>query len=85
MWFSPKNVAVQTVPACAKEDEDEDADVFGYVLKNGEHCFDLYPSVAGSDVPRSLFITALTEWLKCFVPGKRRSNVKTGIRTVQIS
>jgi Serine carboxypeptidase S28 len=86
MWFSPRSKPVQTVPACATADDDEGAAVFGYVLKNGEHCFDLNLSAVGSDVPRSLFIKALTEWLGCFVPGnRRRSNVKTGIRTVQVS
>jgi hypothetical protein len=71
MEFSPKNLPVQEVPQCATSDSPKGSSVFGYVLKDAEHCGDMSPWVTGSDVPRNLFITALTKWLGCFKPGKR--------------
>ena len=55
-------------PACGKgQDEDE---IFGFVLKNAQHCYDFRTNVPDGDKSRSYFYKALDGWLKCFSPKK---------------
>jgi len=65
--FAPKNVVVsQDIPECdAKGDKNK---IFGYLLPDAEHCFDMRKTFPGSAAPRALFKAALTKWLPCFNP-----------------
>jgi hypothetical protein len=64
MSFSPKNIAVQKIPECGKSD----SQLFGYLMKDAEHCYDMLEGFTGGDAPRKLFAAALTQWLPCFSP-----------------
>ncbi|KAF1813543.1 peptidase S28 [Eremomyces bilateralis CBS 781.70] len=67
-WFSPGFNSTQAIPKCG-ESTGEGGPVFGMVLKNAQHCYDLrIPSVPDSDVSRGHFTNALREWLKCWRP-----------------
>jgi hypothetical protein len=55
-------------PRCGEEqDEDE---IFGYVIKGAQHCYDFRTTFAGGAISRQYFTTALDKWLKCFKPKK---------------
>ncbi|KAF2416033.1 peptidase S28 [Tothia fuscella] len=82
MPFSPKNIANQKIPKCGTGDEDEDADIFGYVLRNAQHCDDMMNDAEDSWIPRALFTKALHQWLGCFKKGKKCIRVKTRVRRV---
>jgi hypothetical protein len=87
MEFSPHNVPVESIPACASADAEEDSPLFGYLLDNAEHCFDFRDSYNGE--AQQLFHKALASWLTCYKPTGHNSTaaeaqftVKTGIRRV---
>jgi hypothetical protein len=55
------------VPKCGVKTAE--GEVFGFVLKDAEHCFDFRTvgvTVPDGEVSRGLFKGALREWLKCF-------------------
>jgi hypothetical protein len=66
MSFSPMNQPVQTIPKCGQQD----SQLFGYVLKDAEHCYDFYEDFKGGDAARQRFAEALTEWLPCHSSAK---------------
>jgi len=64
--WAPHPKAFTQAPQCG-EGQDED-DIFGYVLKNAQHCYDFRTTVALGETSRGYFYTALDKWLKCFKP-----------------
>lgn len=66
--FAPTGINFTTeIPGCGvKTVEDK---LFGYIMKNAEHCFDFRPDFPEGDISRGYFITALKEWLPCFHKG----------------
>ncbi|RMZ68518.1 peptidase s28 [Pyrenophora seminiperda CCB06] len=68
---APKNVEIsEVVPKCGVSGGD--GKVFGMVLRDQEHCFDVTSRVVEGDAVRArgLVREALRAWLKCFVKGK---------------
>ncbi|KAL5417670.1 hypothetical protein PMIN04_007629 [Paraphaeosphaeria minitans] len=66
--WAPHPRAFTEAPACGRgQDEDE---IFGYVLRDAQHCYDFRTTVALGETSRGLFYTALDRWLKCFKPRK---------------
>ncbi|EOD43873.1 putative serine family protein [Neofusicoccum parvum UCRNP2] len=63
--WAPQPVLTQEAPACNVSTTSDE--IFGYVLPNAEHCFDL-DSTEEAFVAQKYFTDALTEWLKCFTP-----------------
>lgn len=47
--------------------------VFGYIMPNAEHCFDMNMGFAPGQVSRDYFRKALKEWLPCFKGSKHNS------------
>ena len=68
--FSPKFRTTERIPRCGVSTAVQEP-LFGYLMKNSEHCDDFNPVVSNpaAGVPQELFAEALREWLKCF--GKR--------------
>jgi hypothetical protein len=64
MPFSPMNHPDQNIPECGKSE----AHLFGYLLKDAQHCYDLNEDFKGGDAARNLFAEALKKWLPCFSP-----------------
>jgi hypothetical protein len=73
MAFSPRNKAAQTIPECGKTD----SQLFGYLLKDAEHCYDMRENFEGGDAARRLFADALTKWLPCFSASHNQSTAST--------
>ncbi|KAF2119735.1 serine carboxypeptidase S28-domain-containing protein [Lophiotrema nucula] len=68
---APMPKAFTTPPKCGEEQDDDD--IFGFVLKDAEHCFDFRTTgVLSPDggTSRGYFTAALDKWLKCFKPKK---------------
>ncbi|KAK7180547.1 hypothetical protein DPSP01_006078 [Paraphaeosphaeria sporulosa] len=66
--WAPHPKAFTNPPKCGQgQDEDE---IFGYVLKNAQHCYDFRTTVALGETSRGFFYKALDGWLKCFKPKK---------------
>ncbi|KAF2469026.1 peptidase S28 [Lindgomyces ingoldianus] len=62
--FAPHPKTFQNPPKCGEEqDEDE---IFGYVMKGAQHCYDFRTTFAGGSVSRKYFTDALDRWLPCF-------------------
>ncbi|EER27718.1 hypothetical protein D8B26_006179 [Coccidioides posadasii str. Silveira] len=60
-WGPRRRVTTQ-IPACNQEQEA----VFGVLLPNAEHVYDLQTSYQPGEVSRQLFRRALHQWLPCF-------------------
>ena len=66
---APHNVRISTdIPAC--NSKRTLSELFGYQLKGAGHGFDLSSAGTGDEpkIAQGIFINALREWLKCFVP-----------------
>ncbi|KAF2737705.1 hypothetical protein EJ04DRAFT_95415 [Polyplosphaeria fusca] len=69
--FGPHPNAFTQPPKCGEEQDE--SEIFGFVLQKAEHCFDFRTTgVLSPDGGRSrgYFTAALDEWLKCFKPKK---------------
>lgn len=66
--WAPHPRAFTSPPACGQEQDERD--IFGYVLANAQHCYDFRTTVELGAVSRGYFYTALDRWLKCFKPKK---------------
>lgn len=63
--FAPKGVAFSTeIPECNVATGQDS--VFGYIMQNAEHCFDMRPGFAPGRISRGYFKQALKQWLPCF-------------------
>lgn len=63
--YAPQNVTFTTdVPKCNVSTGQNS--VFGYIMPDAEHCFDLKAGFAPGEVSRNYFHKALKEWLPCF-------------------
>ncbi|CBX91379.1 hypothetical protein IAQ61_010736 [Plenodomus lingam] len=66
--FAPDvRVFAEPVPECGSSQSGDE--VFGYVLRDAEHCFDFRTTgvtVPGGEISREIFKGALREWLGCF-------------------
>lgn len=63
---APQPDAFQKPPQCG-QGQDVD-DIFGYVIKGAQHCYDFRTTFEGGAVSRKYFSDALTKWLGCFKP-----------------
>ncbi|KAF2787384.1 peptidase S28 [Melanomma pulvis-pyrius CBS 109.77] len=64
--FAPHPQAFTQPPKCGEEQSPRD--IFGYVMKDAQHCYDFRTYFAGGAASRKYFTDALTSWLKCFKP-----------------
>lgn len=63
--IAPQGVTFTTeIPKCNVKTGQNS--VFGYIMPNAEHCFDLDADFAPGQVSRDFFHAALREWLPCF-------------------
>ncbi|KAJ5299223.1 hypothetical protein N7476_010780 [Penicillium atrosanguineum] len=63
--FAPTGVAFTTeIPKCNVATGEDS--VFGYIMQNAEHCFDMRSGFAPGKISRGYFKQALREWLPCF-------------------
>jgi hypothetical protein len=64
--FAPQgvNFTTATIPKCGVQTAGNE--LFGYIMKDAEHCFDFNMHFAGGAVSRGNFVNALREWLPCF-------------------
>lgn len=63
--FAPQGVAFTTeIPQCNVATGEDS--VFGYIMPNAEHCFDMLRGFAPGEISRGYLKQALTEWLPCF-------------------
>lgn len=71
--FAPHPRTFTDPPACGEEQDK--SEIFGYVMKNAQHCYDFRTTFEGGAVSRKYFADALTKWLGCFKPkgGKGRA------------
>ena len=71
--FSPLAVPSHTVPMCGNSSSSAPVsqDIFGYLLKDAEHCFDYYSDFPEGIAARALFNQALPEWLKCWTRSQK--------------
>ena len=77
---APKNVTISTeIPKCNVSGGPHK--VFGMILKDQEHCFDVTSRIVEGDalVARALFKEALRQWLPCFVPKTKKQEKKKWI------
>ena len=66
--FAPQGVRLTTeVPQCNVETGEKE--VFGYVMENAEHCFDMMGGFAPGKIALGHFHKALKQWLECFPGG----------------
>lgn len=71
--IAPQGVTFTTeIPSCNVKTSQNS--VFGYIIPNAEHCFDLKTGFAPGQVSRDYFHKALKEWLPCFKGGTDNSN-----------
>jgi hypothetical protein len=69
--IAPHDITFSTeIPNCG---ETKKGTVFGYILKDSEHCFDFQAASEEGKASRDLFKKALTTWLPCFKPPKSHS------------
>ncbi|KAJ5101402.1 hypothetical protein NUU61_003624 [Penicillium alfredii] len=67
--FAPQGVSFTTdIPKCNVETGP--GTVFGYIMENAEHCFDMQSTFAPGRIANAYFHEALKVWLPCF-QGKR--------------
>lgn len=66
--WAPRSRAFTKPPKCG-EDQDDD-EVFGYVIPNAQHCYDFRTNFPAGAPSRKYFTDALDRWLKCFKPRK---------------
>jgi hypothetical protein len=65
--IAPKGVTFTTeIPRCGVETGEHT--LFGYIMDNAEHCFDLMSRFAPGRISRGYFYEALESWLPCFKP-----------------
>ncbi|KAE8385777.1 serine carboxypeptidase S28-domain-containing protein [Aspergillus alliaceus] len=65
---APNGITFSTeIPKCGETNKGK---VFGYILKDSEHCYDFQVASAEGKVSRDLFKQALTKWLPCFNSSK---------------
>ncbi|KAI2786857.1 hypothetical protein POX_g09253 [Penicillium oxalicum] len=65
--IAPQGVNFTTViPQCGAETSEDT--VFGYIMDNAEHCFDLIRDFEPGKISRGYFHDALRSWLPCFKP-----------------
>lgn len=63
--FAPRGVNFTTeIPACGVSTGEDQ--LFGYIMKDAEHCFDMNPTFEGGKASREIFVNALHKWLPCF-------------------
>jgi len=63
--FAPRGVNFTTeIPKCNVATGQDS--VFGYIMQNAEHCFDMRRGFAAGEISRGYFRQALKEWLPCF-------------------
>jgi hypothetical protein len=63
--FAPQGVTFTTdIPKCNVATGKDS--VFGYIMPNAEHCFDMRTGFAPGKTSRGYFKEALKEWLPCF-------------------
>ncbi|KAF2089864.1 peptidase S28 [Saccharata proteae CBS 121410] len=65
---APRPIISQEIPKCNVSTGPDE--IFGYVLRKAEHCYDFHAGVEEGAVARNYFTDALREWLKCFEPKK---------------
>ena len=77
---APKITTIQSAPQCSTSTGQDK--LFGYTLKNAQHCYDFRTTGAEAAVlaegvqSRKYFTSALRDWLKCWKPknGKRATS-----------
>lgn len=63
--IAPQGVTFTTeIPKCGVETGE--SVLFGYIMENAEHCFDLISGFGPGQISRSYFHDALKSWLPCF-------------------
>ena len=62
--FSEKFSITEKIPKCGVRTGKRE--LFGHLLKNSEHCYDLRNGWEPAKRPNALFAEALEQWLKCF-------------------
>ena len=71
--IAPQNVNFTTeIPQCNVETGEDT--LFGYIMENAEHCFDLRTGFGPGEVSRGYFHKALKQWLPCFKGENRGEN-----------
>ncbi|KAF7713427.1 Peptidase S28 [Penicillium ucsense] len=69
--IAPQGVKFTTdIPQCGVETAENT--LFGYIMENTEHCFDLMSDFQPGEVSRGYFKEALKLWLPCFKPASHR-------------
>ncbi|EED14230.1 serine peptidase, family S28, putative [Talaromyces stipitatus ATCC 10500] len=70
--FAPDFVTFRSnIPQCNRKTAERE--IFGYVMQNAMHCFDLNMRFQGGEASRDLFKSALKEWLPCWQGKARRA------------
>ncbi|KAE8323183.1 serine carboxypeptidase S28-domain-containing protein [Aspergillus sergii] len=69
------------IPNCGETSEDK---VFGYLLKDSEHCYDFQGLSTEGKAARDLFEEALTKWLPCFRPSSPKAS-KVNVTQAEIT
>ncbi|GMG33649.1 unnamed protein product [Aspergillus oryzae] len=70
---APDGITFSTkIPNCGETSEDK---VFGYLLKDSEHCYDFQGLSTEGKAARDLFKEALTKWLPCFKPSSSKASM----------
>ncbi|EEP78155.1 predicted protein [Uncinocarpus reesii 1704] len=62
--YAPRARVTTRIPQCNQPTPR--SEVFGYLIPHAEHCYDLRTDVRSGEYPRSLFRSALRQWLPCF-------------------
>ncbi|GLB01643.1 hypothetical protein AtubIFM57258_000052 [Aspergillus tubingensis] len=63
--IAPQGVEfTSAIPACGVQTNEDT--VFGYVMKDSEHCFDFQATPTVGKLSRGIFTSALLQWLECF-------------------
>ncbi|KAI5848020.1 serine carboxypeptidase S28-domain-containing protein [Tricharina praecox] len=62
--WSPMLAATPEAPRCGHTPPE--GQMFGHLLENSEHCYELRSSVESATRPQEMFRDALKGWLKCF-------------------
>lgn len=65
--IAPQGVTFSTeIPKCGEETGEDR--LFGYIMENAEHCFDMITGFGPGKISRGHFHEALKSWLPCFKP-----------------
>lgn len=63
--LAPQGVTFTTdIPKCNVETDENT--LFGYIMRNAEHCYDFHSDFVPGAISRGYFAKALKEWLGCF-------------------